>query len=76
MYRRRKDLFTLDDVEFKKRYRFNKETVRRITDLVRNEIMRDPKEFAVSSVSDSDSDAVRNEVSTERVFPPDCGEMI
>ncbi|CAG9128856.1 unnamed protein product [Plutella xylostella] len=48
VYRRRKDPFTLDDIEFKKRYRFNKDTVRRITHLVRHEITRGPRGLAVS----------------------------
>ncbi|CAG5052114.1 unnamed protein product [Parnassius apollo] len=43
VYQKRYDPFSLPDVEFKKRYRFNKHTASFIIDLVRQDLQLDPR---------------------------------
>lgn len=49
MYEARTDPFSMPDVQFKRKYRFNKITVRKIVDLIKSNIMVDKRENGTSA---------------------------
>lgn len=49
IYKDRPDPFFLPDIEFKKKYRFNKQTVKNITNLIKNDISLDRRGCGTSA---------------------------